>query len=147
MEQALAVLEVQQLINDWGHELDIHNGLHIAGLVTEDCKYNVAGALRQGRAAVEQFYRERLERLSAQPAGVPTHRHALSNLRVSFRGARDASITFSLVYFTTAGMSSGVNHADPAAVADVRMDCRRDHDDEWRIAMFDSNQTFRRVPT
>jgi ketosteroid isomerase-like protein len=145
-EQALAVIEIQQLINDWAQELDIHNGLHITDLVTEDCSYNVGGG-REGRAAIEKFYQERLERLSATPSGVPVHRHALSNLRVTFRTIGDASITFSLVYFTTAGMTSGINHADPAAVADVRMDCRRDTDGHWRIAKFDSNQTFRRVPT
>jgi hypothetical protein len=145
MEQALAVVAVQQLINDWGQELDIHNGKHITGLITEDCTYIVGGAPRRGRAAVEKFYQDRLQRLSALPEGVPTHRHALSNLRVSFRSASEASITFTLIYFTTAGMKSGVNHADPAAVADVRMDCRREEDGEWRIAMFDSNQTFRRV--
>ncbi len=146
MEQALAVAEVQQLINDWAHELDVNNGLHVSSLVTEDCTYAVGGAPRHGRAAVEKFYQERLARLSARPEGVPTQRHTLSNLRVSFRSASEVSITFSLVYFTTAGMASGLNHADPAAVADVRMDCRRDDDGEWRIAMFDSNQTFRRVP-
>jgi ketosteroid isomerase-like protein len=146
MEQTLAVAEVQQLINDWAHELDVHNGLHVSALVTEDCTYVLGGTPRHGRAAVERFYQERLERLSARPEGVPTQRHTLSNLRVSFRSASEASITFSLVYFTTAGMASGLNHADPAAVADVRMDCRRDDDGEWRIAMFDSNQTFRRVP-
>jgi len=146
MEQALTVATVQQLIGDWAHELDVHNGLHISNLVTEDCLYTVGGAPRQGRAAVERFYRERLERLSARPEGVPTQRHTLSNLRVSFRTANEVSITFSLVYFTTAGMASGLNHADPAAVADVRMDCRRDDDGQWLIAMFDSNQTFRRVP-
>jgi ketosteroid isomerase-like protein len=146
MEQAMAVIEVQQLIHDWAHELDINNGLRVSGLVTEDCVYVVGGSSRQGRAAVEKFYQERLERLSARPEGVPTQRHTLSNLRVSFRGAGEVSITFSLVYFTTAGMASGLNHADPAAVADVRMDCRRDDSGQWRIAMFDSNQTFRRVP-
>lgn len=146
MEQALTVAAVQQLISDWAHELDVHNGLHISNLVTEDCLYTVGGAPRQGRAAVERFYRERLERLSARPEGVPTQRHTLSNLRVSFRTPNEVSITFSLVYFTTAGMASGLNHADPAAVADVRMDCRRDDDGQWLIAMFDSNQTFRRVP-
>ena len=146
MEQALAVAEVQELINDWAHELDVNNGLHVSTLVTEDCTYVVGGAPRQGRAAVEKFYQERLARLSARPEGVPTQRHTLSNLRVSFRSPSEVSITFSLVYFTTAGMASGLNHADPAAVADVRMDCRRDNDGEWRIAMFDSNQTFRRVP-
>ena len=35
--------------------------------------------------------------------------------------------------------------ADPALVADVRMDCRRDDDGHWRITKFDSNPTFRRV--
>jgi hypothetical protein len=147
MEQVLAVAAVQQLISDWGHELDMHNGLHISDLVTEDCIYVVGGATRQGRPAVQKFYQERLERLSAQPGGVPTQRHTLSNLRVSFRNPDETSITFSLVYFTTAGMASGLNHADPAAVADVRMDCRLDDDGQWRIARFDSNQTFRRVPT
>jgi hypothetical protein len=145
MEQAVAVAAVQQLINDWAYELDVNNGLNISGLVTADCHYAVGGATRQGRAAVENFYRERRERLSAQPAGLPTQRHTLSNLRVNFRGAEEMSITFTLVYFTTAGMASGLNHADPAAVADVRMDCRRDNDGHWQIAKFDSNQTFRRV--
>lgn len=145
IEQTVAIAAVQQLINDWARELDVNNGLQIAALVTEDCTYTVGGATRQGRAAVEKFYQERIERLSARPEGVPTQRHTLSNLRVSFRSTNDVSITFSLVYFTTAGMASGLNHADPAAVADVRMDCRRDNDGEWQIAMFDSNQTFRRV--
>lgn len=144
-EQLPIIASVQQLINDWAYELDVNNGLKISDLVTEDCSYNVAGSLRQGRAAVEQFYRERLERLSAQPGGVPTQRHMLSNLRVNFRSDKEVSITFSLLYFTTAGMASGTNHADPAAVADVRMDCRQDADGEWRISKFDSNQTFRRV--
>jgi ketosteroid isomerase-like protein len=147
VEQALTVAAVQQLINDWAHELDINNGLKISNLVTVDCVYVVGGTTRQGRTAVENFYQERIQRLSAQPGGVPTQRHTLSNLRVNFRSAGEVSITFSLVYFTTAGMASGLNHADPAAVADVRMDCRQDNDGEWRIAMFDSNQTFRRVPT
>ena len=145
MEQAVAVAAVQQLINDWARELDVNNGLHIAGLVTADCTYTVGGATRQGRAAVEQFYQERLKRLSAQPEGVPTQRHTLSNLRVSFRSADEVSITFSLVYFTTAGMASGLKHADPAAVADVRMDCRREADGHWRIARMDSNQPFPRA--
>lgn len=147
IEQALVVAEVQQLINDWAHELDVNNGLQIAALVTEDCTYTVGGAAHQGRASVAKFYNDRLARLSALPQGVPTQRHTLSNLRVEFRASNEVSITFSLVYFTTAGMASGLNHADPAAVADVRMNCRRDAEGEWRISKFDSNQTFRRVPT
>jgi ketosteroid isomerase-like protein len=144
-EQAVTVVAVQQLINDWGFDLDIHNGANIANLVTEDCSYMGRGVPMQGRAAVVKFYKDRLEQLAATPAGVPVHRHTLSNLRVTFKTADEVSITFSLVYYTTAGMASGTNHADPAAVADVRMNCRRDADGEWRIAMFDSNQSFKRV--
>ena len=146
MEQALARAELQELINAWATELDVHNGLHISGLVTEDCTYILGGNPRHGRAAVEKFYQDRLARLSALPEGVPTQRHILSNLRVNFGKPSEASIAFSLVYFTTAGMASGLNHADPAAVADVRMDCRREDDGHWRIAKFDSNQTFKRAP-
>jgi uncharacterized protein (TIGR02246 family) len=143
-EQLLAIASIQQLINDWAYELDVNNGLHIADVVTEDCQYVVRGALRVGRAAVAQFYKERLTTLSATPAGVPVQRHALSNLRVQFHSPTQTSITFTLVYFTTAGVAAGTQHADPAAVADVRMDCRRDSDGEWRISKFDSNQSFQR---
>lgn len=145
MEQAAAVVAVQQLINDWAHELDIHNGQRITELITEDCAYTVGGVLRQGHAAVAQFYKDRLARLSAQPEGVPIHRHALSGLRVTFRSADEVSISFGLIYFTTAGMASKTDHADPASVADVRMDCRRETDGHWRISAFDSEQVFRRV--
>lgn len=124
----------------------MHNGLPISGLVTEECIYILGGHRHQGRAAVEKFYHERLARLSAQPEGVPTHRHLLSNLRVNFSNDTEASITFNLVYFTTAGMPAGLNHTDAAAVADVRMKCRREDDGNWRIAKFDSNPTFRRPP-
>ncbi|MBW8881595.1 MAG: nuclear transport factor 2 family protein [Asticcacaulis sp.] len=146
IEQAAAFAAVQQLINDWAHELDIHNGRNITDLITEDCVYTVGGVPREGRAAVKTFYQERLARLSAQPEGVPIHRHALSGLRVEFRSTDEVSIHFGLIYFTTAGMASGVNHADPAAFADVRMTCRLETDGHWRISAFDSEQIFRRVP-
>jgi ketosteroid isomerase-like protein len=144
-EQAHAVVEIQQLINDWGYDLDLHNGAHIADLVTEDCAYLVGGALREGRAAVVQFYIDRKARLAATAEGVPIHRHALANLRVAFSSADAASITFNLVYFSTMGVAAGADHADPASYADVRMDCRREADGHWRIARFESNQAFRRV--
>lgn len=144
-EQAQAVVEIQQLINDWGFELDLENGKNIADLVTEDCVYVVGGTPREGRASVVQFYADRLARLAATPEGVPVHRHALSNLRVSFKAAAEASITFNLIYFSTMGIAAHVEHADPASYADVRMDVRRDADGHWRIARFDSNQAFRRV--
>jgi uncharacterized protein (TIGR02246 family) len=144
-EQACAIVEIEQLISDWGYELDIHNGDNIAEVVTEDCSYFVGGSERKGRPAVVQFYIDRKARLAATPEGVPIHRHALHNLRVRFSSADAASITFNLTYFSTMGVAAGPDHADPASYADVRMDVRRDTDGHWRIARFESNQAFRRV--
>lgn len=141
-EQAVAVVEIQQLISEWSYELDVPNGINIASLVTEDCSYTVRGGPRVGREAVAQFYKERLETLGATPAGVPVHRHMLSNLRVTFTSANEASIGFSLIYFSTMGQKSGTNHADPASAADVRMVVRRGADGEWLIAKFDSTPSF-----
>jgi uncharacterized protein (TIGR02246 family) len=144
-EQAHAYVEIQQLIHDWAFELDHHNGKHIADLVTEDCVYVVGGAAQQGREAAITFYEGRNARLAATPEGVPVHRHSLANLRAHFRNHDEASITFNLTYFSTFGNPKGTDHADPLAYADVRMDVRRDADGHWRIAMFDSNQSFRKV--
>jgi uncharacterized protein (TIGR02246 family) len=143
-EQAHAFVEIQQLINDWGYELDVNNGKHIANVITEDCTYVVRGGERAGRAAVEKFYADRLAQLSAGD-GVPVHRHALTNLRVIFKSASEASIVFNLIYFSTMGIAAGADHADPAAYADVRMNCRRGTDGDWRISRFESEQAFRRV--
>jgi len=146
-EQAASAAAINQLINDWAYELDVNNGINIAGMVTEQCDYTVRGVARTSRGEVEKFYAGRLASFSGTPAGVPTQRHALSNLRVSFNSADDAAITFTLVYYTTAGMSSGLGHADPAAVADVRMNVHRGADGDWLISMFDSAQIFVRKPS
>jgi hypothetical protein len=144
-EETVAVAAIQQLINEWARDLDLHNGLHIGALVTDDCEYVMGPITRKGRADVELHYHERLARLTAEPTGVPTLRHLNCNLCVDFHRSDAASITFSLLYFSTAGMSTGLLRADPAAVADVRMNCRKEVDGHWRIAKFDSHQTFKRV--
>ena len=145
LEQAAAVVAIQQLVHEWAHELDVHNGLAAMGdLLTADVRYNVGGALRESRDAVLAFYRERHARLAATAEGVPFHRHALHNLRTRFTAADNAEIAFGLIYFTTAGAAAGRDQADPALVSDVTMTCRREADGHWRIAAFDSALSFRR---
>lgn len=146
-EQAASIAAIQQLIHEWAHELDEGNGVVAMGeLLTSDVRYNVGGQWREDRAAVLAFYAERHARLAATEEGLPFHRHALHNLRTTFTGADSAEIAFGLVYWTEAGMASKRDHADPALVADVRMHVRREGDGHWRIALFDSALSFRRVP-
>jgi uncharacterized protein (TIGR02246 family) len=144
-EQATSWVAIQQLVNDWGFELDIHNGANIAELLTDDVVYHVRGAPRHGRDAVVQFYQTRLEELAATPAGVPIHRHAISNHRIAFKSPDEAAVTFTLVYFTTAMAAAGADPADPVAVADVQIDARRCDDGHWRIAMMNNVQALARV--
>ena len=143
--QAADVLAIQQVINEWATELDVNNGVNIARYVTDDCRYHFGPTVRTGRAEIVQHYTDRMVRLAATDEGVPVHRHNQSNFIVRFKSADEAAVTFSLIYFSTLGQAKGTEHADPAAVADVRMECRRDADGEWLISMFDSGQSFRRV--
>lgn len=143
LEEAASWIAIQQLINDWGYELDVNNGLNIAELVTQSCNYTVRGVARLSRDDVAAFYKGRLAEF---PDGPPTQRHAQTNLRVQFSSASKASITFTLIYFTTAMIAAGADAADPTAVADVVMDVERCDDGHWRIAMFDSSQCLVRSP-
>lgn len=147
VEQAADVIAVQQVINEWGDELDQNSGLKIleADVLTEDCRYNVGGEMREGRAAAAKFYVDRAERLKAA-GGMPVMRHVHTNFRVSITGADTARANFMLLFFVGAGEPPFLGAAcDPVALAEVWMDCRRDADGQWRISSFDSVQTFRRT--
>ena len=51
-EQAAAVAAIQQVINEWGDELDQNSGLKMteADVLTKDCRYFVGGEWREGIA-------------------------------------------------------------------------------------------------
>jgi ketosteroid isomerase-like protein len=143
MEQTMAIAAVQQLINDWAYDLDFHDNDNIGGLVTDDISYNVGGAVRQGRAAVEAFYTARRETLDATGTPRPVMRHVNTNFRTSFVSANEVLVTFSLVYWTTE--TPELNPTDVVAVADVWMTCRRGSDGDWKIAKFDSTRSLTRL--
>ena len=145
VEQAAATAAIQQVINEWGDELDQNDGLSIADsdVLTEDCRYFVGGEWREGRAATAKFYAERKPRLEAA-GGAPVMRHIISNYRISFEDEANAKVGFLLLFFAKVGTPPFTDYCDPLAVADVRMECRREADGQWRISLFDSGQIFRR---
>ena len=142
-ETGLAAFELQQLILDWGHDLDINGGLNVADLCTEDCNYLIGGNSHRGRAGVTKFYSDRAERIRTQQRdGVRTQRHTITNLRVSLQGKDHATVAFMVVNYSAEGKAPALNLVGPTIVADSRMECRRDADGEWRIALFDSKPVF-----
>lgn len=144
-QQAADVLAVKQVVYEWGDELDIHNGLSIraSGCLTEDVRYNVGGQWREGLSEVEAFYKGRVEAMRAG-AGIMTMRHIITSLRVDFDDPDHAKVGYLLVFFAALGDGPFEKYCDPLAVADVKMECRRDADGEWRISQFDSGQIFKR---
>ncbi len=142
-EQALVVTEIQQLVNEWGYlELDINNGQNMAALVTEDCAWETMKHTIHGRTEIQNYYKDRLAKLSASGKPVPDMRHLIANLCVQFQSANEVTALFCLTFFTAEG--SGSTQPDPVAVADVRMKCRREADGHWRIASNESTRPFLR---
>jgi hypothetical protein len=142
-ETAATAMELQQLILDWGHDLDINGGLNVANLCTEDCNYLIGGNSHRGHAAVTKFYFDRAERIRTQQKdGVRTQRHTISNIRVAFQGKDQATVRFMVVNYSAEGKAPARNLVGPTIVADSRMECRREADGEWRIALFDSEPIF-----
>jgi hypothetical protein len=144
-EQAASVAAIRQVIYEWGDELDVNSGRKMteADILTQDVRYNVGGEWREGLAATQAFYDTRWENLTAA-GGAPIMRHLLANLRVWFTGDDSANVTYQLLFFAGSGEPPIVGKADPLAVADVRMETRREADGHWRISLFDSGQIFQR---
>ena len=145
LEQTAAVAAIQQVINEWGNELDRNDGLTMVetDCLTQDCRYFVGGEWREGVGATAAFYKERKERLEGQ-GGAPVMRHIISNYRVDFTSETHAKVEYLLLFFAKVGTPPFTDYCDPLAVADVRMECRLDSDGQWRISLFDSGQIFRR---
>lgn len=144
-EQAASIAAIKQVIYEWGDELDLNSGLKMveADVLTKDVRYNVGGEWRDGLDGVMGFYNARWDRLEAA-GGAPVMRHLLTNLRIAFVDDDNAKVTYQLLFFAATGEPPFVGKADPLAVADVRMETRREADGHWRISLFDSGQIFQR---
>ncbi len=142
-ETAIAALEIEQLVIDWGYDLDLNGGMNVAPLCTDDCHYLVGGTLHQGHGPITAFYTDRNERVATQQKdGVRTQRHTITNMRIQFPAADHGSAQFMLVNYSGEGKAPILNLVGPTIVADCRMEFRRDADGEWRISLFDSTPMF-----
>jgi ketosteroid isomerase-like protein len=142
-QTAVDAIELQQLVADWSEDLDLTGGATVTKLCTDDCTYMLGGTPHTGHAAISAFYAARNERVRTQQKdGIRTQRHALTNLRVTFKGADNAEGKFLVVNYSAEGPAPALNLVGPTIVADARMEFRRETDGEWRISLFDSTPVF-----
>lgn len=142
-DQAGDVLQLHQLIAEWGHDLDCNDCNNVADLCTPDCDYFVGGVVHKGHEAIRRFYGARNERVRTQQKdGVRTQRHTISNHRVFFPDADRARATFLLVNYSAEGKPPALNLVGPTIIADCQMEFRREAGGGWLISMFDSQPIF-----
>ncbi|TAK99328.1 MAG: nuclear transport factor 2 family protein [Rhodospirillaceae bacterium] len=142
-ESAVDVIELQQLVADWCHELDTNGGLDVAKLFTEDCIVDFGRVSYTGRAATTKFYQDRAERVRTQQKdGIRTQRHGITNIRIVFEGKDRAHVTFLIINFSGEGGPPLMNATTPTIVTDTRFECRHDTDGVWRIKAFYGTPIF-----
>jgi hypothetical protein len=130
-EQAVAAFELQQLIVDYCHELDL-GGLKATTFFTEDGVVDVGKMSIRGRAEMQAFYQHLAEHIRKDtPGGSRTSRHVCANLRFSFENDERATVTGLITNYSGAGAAPLLNATVPTVVSEVRFECRRDTGRRW----------------
>jgi hypothetical protein len=136
-QTALDAFELQQLVTAWCRELDDNHGLNATRFFTEDCVVDAGHISYKGHEAMQAFYRGVAEFARATPErGARTTRHTYTSLGISFGGDERATVTFLSFTYSGYGETPVVGATTPNTISDVRFECRRDAQQEWRIAEF-----------
>ena len=140
---AFAVLELQQLVAEFCHELDDTHGIHSHRFYTEDGVIDIGKMSFKGQAEILAFY-EHLQEVQREhhPEGHRTTRHLFSNLRVSLEGDGEAAVDFIMTEYSGAGLPPLFDATLPTIVSDARFLCRREANGVWRIAEFTGQPMF-----
>jgi hypothetical protein len=142
-DTALIFLQLQQLLMEFAHEVDLNSGQNIGAFYTEDGSFLVGDFAYRGREAVKGFYRDRAERVKKEEKdGTRTGRHTFVNLRADVKDANNATLYCISVHYSAGGKPPIPNLKGPTTIADVTMICRRETDGKWRIVQFDGRPIF-----
>jgi hypothetical protein len=140
---AIIVIELQQMLAEFGHEIDTNGGLNIADFYTADGVFAVGDFTHTGHAAIRKFYTDRAERArTTAKDGIRVSCHTFTNMRVSVQDKSNATIHFINVNCGGEGKPPVLGPLAPAMATTCRMDCRREPDGIWRIAWFGGVPVF-----
>jgi len=150
-ETALDIIEIQQVVADWGYELDFNmsdnDGRDVVNYFTEDCVVDMGQVTYKGHEAMKKFYTDRNVRVRTQQKdGIRTQRHGASQVRVVLKGKDRATATFLIINFSGDGPAPQIDPAGspttPTIVSDVVFEMRKDKGQPWRIEKFTSRPIF-----
>jgi hypothetical protein len=143
--ETLAItVELQQMLYDFGHEIDVRCGEGIADYYCADGAFVVGDVRYEGHAAIEAFYVAERERIRiTMKDGQRQLFHAFVNPRVLIADdRRHATILSTNINFSDEGARPIAGPIAANLIVDCRLDCRLEDDGQWRIAEFSADIRF-----
>lgn len=142
-DEMLTAYQLEQLLYDFAEELDRNDGKDAGRFYTEDGRFITGAGPVEGRAAIQAFYDKRNENVAKyQKDGTRTGRHTFLNVRVHIHDGHSATIHFTNVNYAGEGKAPVQGLKGPSAIADCRMECRRQPDGHWLFSEFAPSQAL-----
>jgi hypothetical protein len=142
-EAAVTVTELQQLVVDFGRDVDFNDARNMADFYAEDGLLVAGNASCRGRSAIGKFYADRNERVrSEQKDGVRTVRHAYTNVQIVIEGPQRAIVNFGSINYSGPGTPPLTGHVGPTLFSDCQMTLRREANGQWLITDFRASPVF-----
>jgi hypothetical protein len=140
-DQAIAAIELEQMVVDYFQILDGEGGGAALGFFTEDVAVNIGAINYSGHAGMKKFYEGVAERVKAT-GEARTGRHGFTNFRVEFPEKNRAIVTVLNVTWSGAGKPPLLDATVPSIVTDVRWECRREADGQWKVFKYSGSPIF-----
>lgn len=118
--------ELEQMLSDFWHEVDVNDGREAAGFYTEDGVFEASTYTYTGRDIIEKFYRYRQDR------GPRVALHVVSNFRVDIEAADRATTHWYLTLYADDG-EPVLPSAPPIQIGRSIDTCVKTEDGRWRI--------------
>jgi hypothetical protein len=140
---AIIAMELQQMVAEFGHDLDANGGQNITDFYAEDGMFAVGDYMHKGHAAIRKFYSDRADRIRAVAKdGIRVSSHTFNNTRITIEDNNNATIYFINVNYGGEGTPPVLGPIAPAMITNCRMVCRRGADGLWRITLFSGVPVF-----
>jgi hypothetical protein len=129
-----AVIELQQLVINYWHEVDFNDARNLTDLYTEDCTYFSGKDINyKGHEGIERFY---ANSRAIRGDGARSVRHSASNIKVTVHDRDRGSVWYLLTTYAAYGVAPIETAIAPSQITDINVDCVRGADGVWRIAKF-----------
>ena len=137
-ETAAIVMELTQMLYDFGHEIDANQGRDITEYYAADGVWELGDKTLAGHAALNDFYATHYDRVRREEKdGVRQVLHAFVDVRVTVADDRTtATLDFFNLNFSAGGARPVAGPIQPNMIVECHMDVRREADGMWRIVRF-----------